>query len=268
MDLNPDGKRLIARRFGLRAADYDNVTPVQSLMRQALMQRVANRQESMIRRILELGCGTGQLTRELAAKYPEARITAYDIAPEMISHARDRQNEVDFVVCDAEVELEKLERLGERFDLVISNATVQWFEDPVASMCRCRGLLNKGGILAWTTFGDQNFSELRASLEAAYRNASLSPREHVQAHPSLQCWKAAFPDAEISEILPVLDYMVLKDFLKSIKRAGASSSPSQGMSLPRDIWLDAQDHYESVFRTADKSGIRATYHLIVCVLMG
>jgi malonyl-CoA O-methyltransferase len=261
-----DGKELIARRFGLRAADYDAVTPVQSLMRQALMEQVSIGQTGPIHRILELGCGTGQLTRELAANYPHARITAFDIAAGMVSHAKARQSEVEFVVCDAESEIQHLEESGERFDLVISNATVQWFEDPVAAMCRCQSILNPGGTLAWTTFGDRNFPELRASLEAAYRHLNRCPQAHVQAHPSLQCWTAKFPDARISELFHVLEFSNPRDFLKSVRRAGASSSPSQGMRLPKDVWLETREHYAREFRATDGAGIRATYHGIACAL--
>ena len=46
--------------------------------------------DTSIRRILELGCGTGRLTRRMAELYPSAVIVAVDISPEMIAHAKER----------------------------------------------------------------------------------------------------------------------------------------------------------------------------------
>jgi len=54
--------------------------------------------------ILDVGCGTGYLTKLLLDRWPDARITAIDIAPGMIEYARDRFNEsnVEFACLDIE----------------------------------------------------------------------------------------------------------------------------------------------------------------------
>lgn len=67
--------------------------------------------------ILELGCGYGRITRELAERMPMARIQAYDISPQQITAAREycrSSPNINFGVMDIQVEL-----FPRGFDLVI-----------------------------------------------------------------------------------------------------------------------------------------------------
>src|SRR5688500_7508260 len=72
----------------------------------SLMRRAVPRYEEMTERlvdylprgaarILELGCGTGNLTLRLARRFPEASLTTVDASPEMIEGMRARLAEVD-----------------------------------------------------------------------------------------------------------------------------------------------------------------------------
>src|SRR3954447_26098065 len=66
-------------------------------------------------RILDLGCGTGRLTAQIAAS--GARVVGLDAAPEMIERARAAYSELPFVVADAVTFA-----FDEPFDAVFSNA--------------------------------------------------------------------------------------------------------------------------------------------------
>ena len=69
--------------------------------------------------ILELGIGTGETTRRVLARHPDARLTAIDSSPEMLERARS-------VYPDADLRLSRLEDPlpGGRFDLVFSALAV------------------------------------------------------------------------------------------------------------------------------------------------
>jgi len=78
--------------------------------------------------VLEVGCGTGQLTERLAGS--GFRLTAIDIGPAMVAAARQR-------VTDAEASFEitsfeDLAAADASFDLVISSAAFHWIDPEVA----------------------------------------------------------------------------------------------------------------------------------------
>jgi len=93
--------------------------------------------------VLEIGCGTGQLTEQLAGH--GFRLTAIDIGPTMVATARRRLTgaEVSFQVTS----FEDLAAADESFDLVISSAAFHWI-DPEVAFSKSARLLRPGGWLA------------------------------------------------------------------------------------------------------------------------
>ncbi len=73
-------------------------------------------------RILDLGCGSGQLTHQIAQK--SKSVTGLDNSPEMIADARSKYASIDFRVGDASYFW-----FDEPFDAVFSNAALHWVKD-------------------------------------------------------------------------------------------------------------------------------------------
>ena len=82
--------------------------------------------------ILDLGCGTGYLTLLLHRRFPQAQIDAVDFAPAMIEQARARVPDASFLTRD----IEELELEPASYDLIASNATIQWLTEPEQTMAR------------------------------------------------------------------------------------------------------------------------------------
>jgi ubiquinone/menaquinone biosynthesis C-methylase UbiE len=92
--------------------------------------------------VLEIGCGTGQLTERLAGR--GYRLTAIDVGSAMIAVARERlAAEVAFQVTA----FEDFERAAGSFGLIISGAAFHWI-DPDVALTRSARLLAPGGWLA------------------------------------------------------------------------------------------------------------------------
>jgi len=72
------------------------------------------------RSVIDLGCGPGNSTEVLAARYPEARVAGIDSSPDMIAAARRRLPQVIFSVEDVQDC-----KLGGPFDLILANAVLQ-----------------------------------------------------------------------------------------------------------------------------------------------
>lgn len=93
--------------------------------------------------VLEVGCGTGQLTDRLACS--GFRLTAIDISPSMVAAARRRLAGAD--VSFQATSFEDLATASASFDLVISSAAFHWI-DPEVAFTKSARLLRPGGWLA------------------------------------------------------------------------------------------------------------------------
>lgn len=156
----------VVQRFNRAAGTYDRYARVQTRLAESLMEM--NRRATPPRRILEMGCGTGLLTTRLREAFPEASLWASDAAPLMLDAARLKitSGENHFFVWDAEKPLWPASLPQAPFDLVASNALVQWFPDLRAHFQGCADLMRSGGSLWVSGFLDDNLPELRNSLQA------------------------------------------------------------------------------------------------------
>ena len=94
--------------------------------------------------ILDVGCGTGMSTAALAAAWPAAKITGVDRSNEMLVEAQKFLPEVSFIQRDCR---EPITDLG-HFELIFSNAFLQWLPNQEAFMQQSFDMLTKGGVFA------------------------------------------------------------------------------------------------------------------------
>ena len=93
--------------------------------------------------IVDLGCGPGNSTEQLHARWPEAKITGVDSSPEMLAVAR--KNHPDWSWQQSDVSSWSP---GRTFDLVFSNATLHWVKDHARLLPRLFTFVAAGGALA------------------------------------------------------------------------------------------------------------------------
>jgi trans-aconitate 2-methyltransferase len=96
-----------------------------------------------VRRAVDIGCGPGNSTELLAARFPDAQISGFDNSPEMIASARKRLPQIAFEVADA-----THWQAPQAMDVMLSNAVFQWVPDHAAIMVRLVAQLAPGGSLA------------------------------------------------------------------------------------------------------------------------
>ena len=108
--------------------------------------------------VLEIGCGTGQLTRQLAGR--ALNLTAIDIGAAMVEAAR--RNVADPM---ARFQIFSFEDFadGEPFDLIVSATAFHWV-DPGIGLANAARLLRPGGWLALLTTGERYPEPLRTRL--------------------------------------------------------------------------------------------------------
>lgn len=117
-------------------------------------------------RILDIGCGNGELTREAARR---ARVaTGVDLSGPMLARARDRAaaegvGNVAFVQGDAQVHPFP----GGGFDAALSRFGIMFFADPVVAFANVARALRPGGRLAFVTMPPLGDSDLGRVFDAA-----------------------------------------------------------------------------------------------------
>lgn len=95
-------------------------------------------------RILDVGCGVGQLARELAERRPGCEVVGCDASPDMIARATR-----DYTAPNLGYHLGPVQRMerGDGFDVVVCTHAFPYFPDKPAAMAAMAALLRPGGRL-------------------------------------------------------------------------------------------------------------------------
>ena len=120
------------------------------------------------RRVVDLGCGPGNLTVGLGQRWPGAIIEAVDSSPEMVAAARERG--VDAAVGDVRTWTPKPDT-----DVVLSNATLQWVPEHVELLVRWAGQLSVGAWIAMQVPGNFEAPSHQAVRTVARRSPFTNP---------------------------------------------------------------------------------------------
>jgi trans-aconitate methyltransferase len=111
-------------------------------------------------RILDLGCGTGQLTFEISEAGGE--VVGMDNSPEMIAKAKANYPHLKFEVKDA-----THFQFDKKFDAVFSNATLHWINDQKNAIKCIYNNLKEGGRFVFEMGGKRNIDRILKALEKA-----------------------------------------------------------------------------------------------------
>jgi ubiquinone/menaquinone biosynthesis C-methylase UbiE len=128
--------------------------------------------------VLDIGCGTGQTTREAARQAPDGRVVGIDSSAEIIRRARqvtetDGLQNVTFVHADAQ----RYPFSSGSFDLLISRFGTMFFEDPPAAFANLAHALRPGGRLVMMVWQAHERNEWSVAIADALAGAveSLPP---------------------------------------------------------------------------------------------
>lgn len=147
---------VLVNRFARAVATYETQAVAQGFAAERLAELMGAHFHALAPRILEIGCGTGLLTRRLMARFAPVELVANDLCPDM-------------AVCFANVPRVRFLPGDARtlvwpgpFDAIASASAVQWFGDLGAFAARCAEALPKGGLLAVSAFGPGTLREVAA----------------------------------------------------------------------------------------------------------
>jgi trans-aconitate 2-methyltransferase len=134
------------------------------------------------RSIVDLGCGPGNSTQVLRDRWPDAEITGVDNSPEMIRKARESHPQGRWEQADIQTWKPKV-----TFDIVESNATLQWIPDHQRLIPRLFSLLRAGGALAVQLPANQeaplHLALLRISRRSEWREYTAGCEDLIVYQP-------------------------------------------------------------------------------------
>jgi SAM-dependent methyltransferase len=122
--------------------------------------------------VLEVGCGTGQITRWLADLVKPGKVVAADFSPAMLAQAQARGVDAEFILIDICGE----EPLGCQFDVVLCFHSFPHFRDPAAALRQiARHLKPDGQLLVLHLVGSDQLNAFHHKVGGTVRHDHLPP---------------------------------------------------------------------------------------------
>lgn len=127
-------------------------------------------------KVIDLGCGSGELTRQLADRLPHSRVTGLDNSPDMLKKA------ASFSTSSLIFQLGDQSTLTGEWDLIFSNAALQWSENHAELIPRLFGCLAPGGQIAVQVPSNHNHISHQIYRETAAEEPFRSILAGFQRH--------------------------------------------------------------------------------------
>ncbi len=215
-----DKKKEISRRFSKAATTYDEFALVQKACGVELAASLI--EECQASSILEIGCGTGNYTRLLVNRFPKATIHALDFAYGMVAQAKTKFADDDGAVHFSCEDGEKfLAESKHAYDLITSNATMQWFDDLNGAFANIAGSLSNSGKVQVSFFGPETLHELgQGMLDLFDEPVSLAAAQFHGKEEITEMAARCFGEVNVVETCYQRRYTSLRELLQYIRKTG------------------------------------------------
>ncbi|MGP9557853.1 methyltransferase domain-containing protein [Psychrobacter sp. AOP7-A1-24] len=249
-------KQTIARHFA-SAGDYDQHANIQQKVCQSLLTNITQTEQDSV---LEVGAGTGQMTRLLAEHIQSPYWVINELCSEQAATLQSILPTAGIVIGDAETI-----DLKENHSLIISANAVQWFDDPLSFVTQSASRLRTGGQLVFSTFTPNNFLQIKALTgQGLY-------------YPDIDKWQSTLVDAcfeniKLSTQRFDLPFPTPYAILKHMKLTGVSTNQTQvkADNTQTFIWTKSrlrqfESDYWQHFSEEDETGklvVNLTYEVL------
>lgn len=225
-------KQAIAQAFSKAACTYDQHAAFQRDVGQRLMDKLP--QDLTGLSVLDLGCGTGYFTAQLAQR--GAKVTAFDLSDSMLEQCRKRCASLSLSVSYQQGDAEIPPFANNSFDIVFSNLAIQWCRDLTRLFKTVVNLLIPEGRFYFSSLLDGSLYELQQSW------AQVDENQHVNQFHSCDEINFALAQASIKpyhvdSVKIQVWYASAFELMKDLKGIGATyvSGRASGLTKRRAL---------------------------------
>lgn len=257
-DLTHYPQQAVRKSFGNAAKTYDEAAVLQRSVATHMLERLEYIKATP-KRILDLGCATGEYSARLAKLYKGAQVISLDIALPMLKEVKRRSTWLRPLrtVCG---DIQALPIADNSVDLIFSSLALQWCGSLDNAFSEFRRVLRPGGFVLFSTFGPDTLKELRASW------AEVDSEQHVHDFIDMHDIGDAMLRAGLSQ--PVMDvetitltYNDAYALMRELKNIGAHNIGKQrSRSLTSKSRLKALVSAYEQFRT--EGVLPASYEVV------
>ena len=189
--------------------------------------------------IVDAGSGTGQSSKQLQARWPEATVFSVDAAMGMLEYAKPEASALERLLpkglsnllgrkqnapVPVNADVRQLPFADHSVDVIYSNLCLQWVEDLQGVLNGFRRILKPGGMLLFSSFGPDTLHELRDAFAVADE-----AQVHVSPFANMQHWGDAliatgFRNPVLDREIMVETHQDLASLLRNLKAIGATNA--------------------------------------------
>lgn len=242
-------KELVKSRFEKSLETYDEAAIVQKSMAEELTNQICKYCSANFEDIFEFGSGTGFLTDCISDKVKFNTYFANDIVEKSENFIKKIVPNCTFIQGDIEtINIEK------QFDLIISNASMQWVSNLDELLQKLNLMLKPDGTLAFTTFGEQNYKEIKDTTGLALN--------YLKTDTLIQMFENYFSIVYLEEKTETMLFDTPMDVLKHIKDSGTNGIQTINWTVKK--LKDFDKFYSLKFSKLNK--VKLTYNPIYVIL--
>ena len=148
----------MARAFSRASETYDKNNLIQNYVAKSLVSKIISDKSVRLGDVLDMGCGTGFLAEQLST-YSNHYVLADISLPLLnVAYEKVKGDHISALVVNGEMPC-----FTASFDVIVSNLTLHWFQDPKKALSSLAACLKPGGRLFLTTLGNNTFYEWRTA---------------------------------------------------------------------------------------------------------
>lgn len=245
-------KKIMRMRFNRAAHKYQKAAILQREIADRLLSRL-----QLIKiapgRILDFGARNGEGSEKLRERYPKSKVFAYDCSEKMLRQHRRRWFKSNAKICG---EYTDLPFASGSFDLIFSNLSLHWINEPARTLQEFFRILAPNGLLLFSTVGPDTLRELRSVTTHVHAFADM----HDIGDALL---KTGFTDPVMDMEYLTLHYDSVSRLIADLKETGTTNAREDALRglMGRGRWQKLLDEYHQRWQLSD-GRIPATIEII------